>query len=239
VISVGAAGAAVIHAGWPHLIDAVTAALLLLAALPWLAPIVKTLEVSGVGKIELRELERTAQEALGAATSAAQKADLALAGASGRGTAAQPTTHASAQDVAALVREYNRIRETQRSGPARTTAMTAVVRRMIDVSSSMPLTAVQDALRDKDRGQRLLAYAFLYTRPEPSLLNDLMDAVRGEDTPFGQYWGIQALGKVIGSMQRVQINDGVVRRLRAFAAELQPDTDRHYELSRLLRSLDA
>jgi hypothetical protein len=75
-----------------HLIDAVTAALLLLAALPWLAPIVKTLEASDVGKIELRELERTAQEALGAATSAAQKADLALAGASARAIAAQPTT---------------------------------------------------------------------------------------------------------------------------------------------------
>lgn len=45
----------VAHLMWPALsIDSVTAILLSLAVLPWVAPMVKSLEVPGVGRIELR-----------------------------------------------------------------------------------------------------------------------------------------------------------------------------------------
>jgi hypothetical protein len=63
-------------------IDGVTLGLLVLASVPWLAPIIKAIEIPGVGKIELQEIKQQADEAKGAALSATHKADLALAGAS-------------------------------------------------------------------------------------------------------------------------------------------------------------
>lgn len=240
-VTIGAILAGAIHAVWPGVMDAITAALLLLAALPWLAPIIKTIEVTGVGKIELRELQRTAQEALGAAASAAQKGDLALAGGLSAPMAKQEMIAGTElSDVWSLALAYDRIRETQRSGPSRISAMTAVVRKMIDASSSLAIPEVKNALQDRDPGRRLVAYAFLYTRPEPALLDDLIrSALELEDKPFGQYWGILAIGRVVGEMKRREVGEDTVQRLRSFLAELPPGTDRHYELNRVLQSLDA
>src|SRR5215467_14257605 len=81
-VTTAAVLAAILHVVFPSAVpDAITAGFLILAFLPWLAPLIKSVEVPGVGKIELREVERKAEEAKGAALSAAQKADLALAGA--------------------------------------------------------------------------------------------------------------------------------------------------------------
>ena len=68
--------AAILHVFFPSIVpDAITAGFLILAFVPWLAPLIKTVEVPGVGKIELREVERKAEEAKGAAVSAAQRID--------------------------------------------------------------------------------------------------------------------------------------------------------------------
>lgn len=58
-----------------------------------------------------------------------------------------------------------------------------------------------------------------------------------EDKPFGQYWGLQSIGKVIGSRNGQKISTRIVQQLREFLAKLQPGTDRYYELSRTLKEL--
>jgi len=46
----------VIHLLWPYIkIDAATFGLLLLALIPWLAPIIKSIEIPGIGKVELQQ----------------------------------------------------------------------------------------------------------------------------------------------------------------------------------------
>jgi len=56
------------HVLWPAVtFDSATVALLGIAALPWLAPLVKSVEVPGVGKVELRELEKATADAENAA----------------------------------------------------------------------------------------------------------------------------------------------------------------------------
>ena len=51
------------HLAWPNLaIDGVTLALLLIAVVPWLQPIFRTLEFSGLGKVEFQELKRAAED---------------------------------------------------------------------------------------------------------------------------------------------------------------------------------
>jgi len=63
-ITVGALLIAIAHLVWPTVrIDAVTLALLVVALLPWLAPLVKSVELPGGLKVELQDLQRTASRA--------------------------------------------------------------------------------------------------------------------------------------------------------------------------------
>jgi hypothetical protein len=238
-VTVAALAAAAVHVNFPSVVpDAITAGFLLLAFLPWLASLVKTVEVPGVGKIELREVERQAEEAKGAAVSAAQKADLALAG---LGVLTPETGQLANQAhgrLSALAGEYNQIRSTQRSGPARTSAMTTIVSQMMRASGSLAPEEVRNALADKDAGQRLIGYAALYEHPNPGLLDDLVTSVTSiEDKPFGQYWGILAVGAVIGKGDQNQTRLPLTKKLEDFFGRLEPGTDRYYELSRILRAL--
>lgn len=58
VVTLGALTIALVHIVWPSLaIDAITFGLLLIAVLPWLAPLVKSLELPGGWKIELQEMK--------------------------------------------------------------------------------------------------------------------------------------------------------------------------------------
>jgi hypothetical protein len=219
--------------------DAITAGFLILAFVPWLAPLIKTVEVPGVGKVELREIERKTEEAKGAAASADQKAGVALAATAGNltQTGDQPAVQSRAE-LSALAAEYNLIRSTQHSGPARTSAMTAVVSKLIRPSAGLSSDDIRRALKEADSGQRLIAYAALYARPKPDLLEDLVASVTViEDKPFGQYWGILAISSVIG-MKQNQVPVVLVKALQDFLDhKLAPGTDRYYELSRLLASL--
>lgn len=64
VVTILALLAAVAHLAWPGVkVDAVTIALLAIAVLPWLAPLVKSVELPGGVKIELQELQNAASRA--------------------------------------------------------------------------------------------------------------------------------------------------------------------------------
>ena len=64
VISIGSVLAAVTHLLFPELaIDAVTVTLLVVAVLPWLGHIFKSIEVPGLGRVEYHELERVESQA--------------------------------------------------------------------------------------------------------------------------------------------------------------------------------
>ena len=59
------------HIIFPQLpIDAVSIALLGIAFFPWLNPLIKSIELPGIGRLELKELKRQVEEASGAAESA-------------------------------------------------------------------------------------------------------------------------------------------------------------------------
>src|SRR5712692_3382560 len=56
---------AAMHMRFPGFIpDAITAGLLILALLPWLSPIIKSIEVTGLGKLELKVDEAKEKQAL-------------------------------------------------------------------------------------------------------------------------------------------------------------------------------
>lgn len=64
LITLGALAIALTHVLWPGLsIDAVTLTLLVVAILPWLAPIFKSLQFPGGWKVEFQELQKAAERA--------------------------------------------------------------------------------------------------------------------------------------------------------------------------------
>ena len=64
VVTAGALAAALVHLVWPHLsIDAVTLGLVVIAVIPWLAPLFRSLELPGGWKVEFRELREVTERA--------------------------------------------------------------------------------------------------------------------------------------------------------------------------------
>jgi hypothetical protein len=236
VVTAGALAAATIHVLLPQIVpDAITAGCLLVAVLPWLASLIKTVEVPGIGKIELRELKREAEAAMGAARSASQKADLAIASNSASETAMSVRQPVSASEVDALADEYDQIRASQKKGAGRTAAMTSVVAKMIRAAPGLSPGDVRDRLKEPSGGRRLAAYTALYGSPRIELLSDLVRTVKDiEDQSFSQYWGIQAIGKVIGIGDKGRIDRETIDELLRLLRELPPDSDRYYELKRVL-----
>jgi len=64
LITLGALAFALVHVMWPGLaIDAITLTLLVLAVVPWLGPIFKSLQFPGGWKVEFQELQKAAERA--------------------------------------------------------------------------------------------------------------------------------------------------------------------------------
>jgi hypothetical protein len=143
------------------------------------------------------------------------------------------------ESLETLVEKYNELRKTP-SSKVRSDNMTAVLRQMINIVPFLDDFPIRQYLGETDnRGRRLAAYAYLYTKPDFNLLPELVDSVtKIEDKPFGQYWGILTIGKAIGERSRNEVPREVLKALRRFHDSLAPGTDRYYELSRLLDDIE-
>lgn len=230
----------VLHRQWPEVAkDPVTLALLAFALLPWLQPLFKTVKLPGGIEITLQDMERKIEKAAGAAENADRKAELAVSG-----IASAPTPATAAEGaippgtlLADLAKQYEDIRETQDSSPARTSAMTAVVRQMIHLAARLTDADLTMLLKAKTGGERLIAYAGLYGSPRPTLLEVLTHSVTSVETkPFGQYWGLQAIGKNLPK-KASDISESVLRALIGYEAKQRPGTDRHYAVNEILQQI--
>jgi hypothetical protein len=238
-IGVAALAVAVGHAVAPDKIDAVTLGLVVLAAVPWLRRFVSEFPTPW-GPVKLledrlegveRKQEQETNRVTGLAESVAQQTEAALL--PPERPAEEPPTDERLQDLAA---EYNRIRAIKESGPDRTAEMTRVVRQLIDLAPQLTDSVPSTYLSSGDRGLRLAAYAYLYARPDPVHLTSLVASVSGvEDKPFGQYWGIQAIRRVLEQMreQEMTVAPEIAAQLESYRRRLRPGTDRHFELSRI------
>lgn len=248
VASIVALVVAGIHIGMPELrIDSITIVLLVIAAIPWMHPLIKSVELLGV-KLELQDLENkvaavrgAAEDARGAAESAAQQAGLALASSVDIGTVSDlsDTKAGDLEGIKLLAEEYDHIRDSQRSSDARTAAMTSVVRRMIDHAGQVHEFDLDTALHEAGRGLGLFAYVYLYVRPDPEWIIPLVESVtQKEDKPFGQYWGLQAIGRVQAKVAAPGVIRSVKDRLLSFKTKIPAGTDREYMVKKLLQQID-
>jgi hypothetical protein len=248
VVTVVALLLAAAHFSNPEFVlDTVTIVLLIVAALPWAQPLIKSVELFGV-KLELQELKaqlseakEDLSEAKGAAESAERKADYLLLGttAPSRERDDPKLMDKGDESFVQQMRAYEQIRETQPSGAGRTQAMTEIVRKMIELTPFLRSFDVADSLMSGERGRRLAAYAYLYARPALDLIEPLVTSVtKLEDKPFGQYWGLQAISRVLMTRGSEPVPDRVLVRLRQYAERVSRGTDRDYEIRKILRELE-
>lgn len=235
VISLISAVAFVLHTWLPAWlpIDALGSGLLLLVALPWLRGIIKSVEIPGVGKMELQEAKETALLAKGTADSAQRQLDAFLP----YGEVLQPPRQALPEltDYAGLAREYNRIRETERSGEQRTKRMDELFNRMVRVTAVAKPQQIAEWLENADRGHRLLGYAASYASPDRAPIKKLVESVASkEDKPFGHYWGLVALRKAIQTQGPAKLDRSDSEILGGLMKNLPAGSDRSAELDKVL-----
>jgi hypothetical protein len=262
LVSAAAVGAVALRALVPAAVpDAISAIFLLLAFVPWLLPFIKSLKY-GELVIDFQNLLREVKETRNVAVSARRRADLARGAALSAmvraetaaaeidaGGEARERAGRGPEDLYALADEYDR-RETRQPGPDRKPDLAELMGRMIAAARRLPPETIGqpfsprriEQLLLEGGGKRMLAYAVLYAHPRQfaDLLKPLIESAADvESTRFGQYWGIQAIGRIISEMERSKISPTLVNALKKLYKQLPPASGRRYEVSRILKGLEA
>ncbi|MFD9725056.1 hypothetical protein [Streptomyces sp. NPDC059072] len=242
VISLGAVAAAVVHVVKPEVkIDGVTLALAAIAVVPWLGDLFESIELPGGTKLQYRRLEERVEaaeqrtdevrQAVGDAARQARVALVTSGGGRGGGTSAEA-------EVRELVHQYAELRRTQPSGSARTLFQERIFAELVRVTPYVDDFDVSAALRSRDGGTRLTAYARLHARPEPGRLGELVATAVEEGLPFSQYWAFRAVGTVVDELGADNVSLGTIRTLRMGLARIPADSDRAMALLGVLARLE-
>jgi hypothetical protein len=218
-------------------IDGITIGLILLALIPWLAPIIKSIEITGIGKVELQDLKNEVEKIKGAVESVEQKAEYAAASVPEKDTANfNKSDHESLKELA---NKYVETRKNLRSSPERTAIMTKIFKEMVQLASKINTLDVDSLLLSSNHGDRLSAYAYLYAKPSQEKLGAIIESATEESQPFNQYWGIQAIGKTVYQLPPQEVNMKLVNKLERLKSVLRLNTDRFYELNKILQWIRA
>ncbi|WP_158648108.1 hypothetical protein [Nocardioides houyundeii] len=210
-----------------------------IAVIPWLSTVFESIDTP-FGGVKYRQLANRLDEVEGQSASVRQVQQAYEA--RERVQAADPVEGQAEQRLPALIANYNAVRHPQTgmpSGPVRTQVMTRIVGEMIAAAEAGESVQIDSALKGTDQGLRLAAYAVLYARPEPSYAIPLIDSVVDiEKKPFGQFWGLRAISRLVEVAGRRQIDLNSARRLRDLQEDLPRSSDRMFELRRILEGLD-
>jgi hypothetical protein len=207
-------------------------------------------EISGFGISLKRKLEQASKDASAARTLATDAKSAAIGAVcttrvteevtvgalrSQSGTrAADPQD--TAREIDDLAHRYDTIRATQPPGILRTSQMTGVAAELVRALIGADRTSIDVPGLVSDptsSGRRLAGYAHGYAHPAPENTRALVSALLSEPEGFGQYWAIRALAKTAATAPTA-LDFTTRRNLAAFLDELDPHTDRAYELRQLL-----
>lgn len=189
-------------------------------------------------KNALNAVNQKVEEAKSAAKSASDKAEFALINQSvPHGEEVQLLNLEPEGKLNELIDSYNNIREKLVQGNARTNKMNNVIKGIMDLLPSLPTFNVSQMLQEKDNGKRVAAYAYLYVKPEYQFLEELVSTFTTDSIQFGQYWGIQALGKLLNVKPNEEINPTVFKKLKTYYDGLQAEDGKRSDLGKMLPKL--
>jgi hypothetical protein len=136
------------------------------------------------------------------------------------------------------IARYNTVRASQSPGLQRTRAMTSIVDEMMRLASVLGTFDWDASLRSYDEGERLAAYAYLHVNPTCSAADVLVRVLTQlENKPFGQYWALMALRRVLSTCD-VDTAERAVRNLSPFGERLRAGTDRRILFDALRRDVE-
>src|SRR5262249_26607137 len=120
-------------------------------------------------------------------------------------------------------------------GKARDAAMMDSSAKMVQIAPALRWDLIPSFLSAREAGKRLAAYTQLYVAPGKDALNDLVTTLTSnlEESHFGQYWGILALGRIVQENPSM-VTLEILKQLTLFLNGLPKDTARYAELSRIL-----
>ena len=233
---------------WATINDKSELTLIVIAVLPWLATVFKSVDIPGVGKFDLQELKKQVAENHGDIQSVRQQVTGAVQSLENRADAAlqvltvTPNVDANPEESTPLVQEldflsdlYISRRNSLEKSAERTAEMSTIFGKMVAVCARIESIDASPYLDSGDAGKRLVGYARLYARPESTYLSQLVETITSglETTPFGQYWGIRALARVVEEIDSKAVPSSLKSKLADYCAKLAKDTDRYFELSKL------
>ena len=237
VLTAAAVALAAVHLIWPRLkVDMITVVLVVVAIVPWLHTLFTSVSTPFLN-LEFRELERR----LDAVDDKVDSSRQLVVASEARDLArqAQQSPNTGAATLTGLARDYDNIRTSMAPGAARSDMMTAVVGKMLAAVESGELIDVERNLRSDDGGERLAGYAAIYAIPDATSAAAVVDSlIQVEDTPFGAYWALQGIRRIVETGGKGAIDHDTHKKLLAYAERLRRGTDRAYETDRILRLLD-
>jgi len=240
LISVVAAILVLIHLIHPNApLDSTLLVLLGVAVTPWLGVVFESVDTP-FGGVKYRDLEQRVNQLTAESSSLriVQGANEARDRAQRVGNVSNDSSNDRLNELAAEYVSVRDPRSGKRSGDARTQLMTRIVGEMIAAADSGATIPLESALHSGDLGLRLAAYAVLYSHPDNNYTIPLVDSVIDlEPKPFGQFWGLRAISRLIEVAGPNSIDLDTARRLRDFKSQLPASSDRTYELRKILSGL--
>src|SRR5204863_5309311 len=90
------------------------------------------------------------------------------------------------------------------------------------------------ALASPDEGMRLAGMAYLYAKPDPQMVDDLVTTIAENETAaFNQYWGLKTVQNILdhgGTLSKETYN-----KLSRYANSTDPRNDRNREARKILQ----
>ena len=115
--------------------------------------------------------------------------------------------------------------------------------KLIALMNDVKQFPVEMAFKSTDESEHLGVVAYLYAKPDTGKLDALIEAMIKEDQAFVQYWGIQAIGKMI----QAKLNGGaslavsaeIQKSLEELLRKVEPsgDSSRIDELKRIISGI--
>lgn len=242
-ITIVAIALVVTHLSNPQLnIDNTVLALFVIAIIPWLGSVFKTVELPGFAKFEYFEKKvdtlnsevASVKEEVSGAIESSRKFSEATSEAVRLSLAATRTVQADPKKaLLELADEYVKTRRRLPRGAQRTGEVSRIFGKMTAVACDLKDLEVRDLLESEDEGKRLAAIAFLYANPDPQAIDELILSVtEQEDKAFNQYWGLRTVQKLLGVGGPISVMN--LGKLREFSGRLRRGTDRYFEVNRIL-----
>jgi hypothetical protein len=149
-----------------------------------------------------------------------------------------PSAEQARSKLDELAQEYVDTRRRLPRGRERDEELSRIFTQMQALAETLPPADVLERLGSDDPGKRLTAYANVYVKPDPTMLEPLAKALTTlEDKAFGQYWAIRAVGRVLARVPDAALRNRVLKQLAAYRAKkLKPHYDRHFEVTRILKA---